>query len=52
VDARCLDLKRAGSRCHGPRLRQAVADHQCTPSFITMIRVLGDVLVHLGFERG
>src|SRR5205085_1050629 len=47
----CLDLERASSRGHRPRLRHAVADHQRVPGVVAMVRVLGDVLIHLSFER-
>ena len=52
MDTGCLDLKRTGGRGHRPRLRHAVADHQCVPTFITMVSVFGNVLIHLSFERG
>jgi hypothetical protein len=51
MDTRCLDLQFAGSRGHRPRLRHAVAYHQGMPSIVAMIGVLGNVLIHLGFER-
>ena len=51
MNTRCLDLERAGGRGHPPRLGHAVADHQRVPGVVAMVRVLGDVLIHLGFER-
>jgi len=51
VDTRCLDLERTGGRRHRPRLRHSIADHQRMPSRITMVSVVGNVLIHLGFER-
>jgi hypothetical protein len=46
-----LDLERAGGRRHGPRLRQAIADHQRMASFVAMLGVIGNVLIHLSLER-
>ena len=51
MDTRGLDLERAGSRRYGPRLRHSIADHQRMPSRIAMLGVVGNVLIHLGFER-
>jgi hypothetical protein len=42
---------RAGSRGHRPRLRHSVADHQRMPGIVALVHVLGNVLIHLGFER-
>jgi hypothetical protein len=51
VDARRLDLQLASRCSHLPRLSDTIADDEGMSILVTLIDVLGDVLIYLGFER-
>jgi hypothetical protein len=51
VDARRVDLHRAGRGQHLPRLVRAVADHHPPAVGVPLVDELQDVGVHLGLQR-